>query len=231
MKYSIVILLLVGLAFSCSNKSSSTNLELKTFEDSVAYAIGLNVGENLKKDEVDLNLDLIREGMSDAMNEGETKIAKEEIMKIFQKYQMQIQALAAKKAQEQSKVNREEGEKFLAENAKKDGVITTESGLQYMVMKEGTGAKPTATSTVKVNYHGTRVDGVVFDSSVERGEPIEFPLNGVISGWTEGVQLMSIGSKYKFFIPADLAYGDRAMGAKIPAGSTLIFEIELLEIK
>ena len=123
------------------------------------------------------------------------------------------------------------GAAFLAENKKKEGVVETASGLQYKVVKMGTGAKPTATDKVKVHYHGTLLDGTVFDSSVERGQPITFPLNQVIAGWTEGVQLMPVGSKFIFYIPSNLAYGDRAAGDKIKPGSTLIFEVELLDIE
>ncbi|MFM8437975.1 MAG: FKBP-type peptidyl-prolyl cis-trans isomerase, partial [Candidatus Kapaibacterium sp.] len=126
--------------------------------------------------------------------------------------------------------NKAKGAAFLAENAKKAGVTTTASGLQYRVITQGTGAKPLATDKVKVHYKGTLIDGSEFDSSYKRGEPIEFPLNGVIKGWTEGVQLMSVGSKYEFFIPSELAYGDREVGGVIPAGSTLVFEVELLGI-
>lgn len=126
--------------------------------------------------------------------------------------------------------NKAKGTAFLAENGKKAGVTTTASGLQYRVITQGTGAKPLATDKVKVHYKGTLIDGSEFDSSYKRGEPIEFPLNGVIKGWTEGVQLMNVGSKFEFFIPSDLAYGDREVGGVIPAGSTLIFEVELLGI-
>ena len=134
------------------------------------------------------------------------------------------------KSEKEMIVTKEKGKAFLAENKKKEGVIETASGLQYKVVKMGTGPKPHETDKVKVHYHGTLIDGTVFDSSVERGEPIEFPLNGVIKGWTEGVQLMPVGSKFIFYIPSDLAYGDRDAGPTIKGGSTLIFEVELLEI-
>jgi FKBP-type peptidyl-prolyl cis-trans isomerase FklB len=125
---------------------------------------------------------------------------------------------------------KEEGQKYLADNGKRKGVTTTASGLQYEVLKEGTGPKPAVTDSVSVHYHGTLIDGKVFDSSVERGEPTSFPLQGVIRGWTEGLQLMPVGSKWRFYIPSDLAYGDQAQGDDIPPGSTLIFDVELLGI-
>ena len=136
----------------------------------------------------------------------------------------------AAKAKAKAEAVKVESKKFLEENAKKEGVKTTESGLQYTVIKEGEGAKPKATDTVKVHYKGTLVDGTEFDSSYKRGEPISFPLNGVIKGWTEGLQLMPVGSTYRFFIPSDLGYGDRGAGADIPGGAALIFDVELIEI-
>ena len=137
---------------------------------------------------------------------------------------------AQAKAKAKAEAVKVESKKFLEENAKKEGVKTTESGLQYTVIKEGEGAKPKATDTVKVHYKGTLVDGTEFDSSYKRGEPISFPLNGVIKGWTEGLQLMPVGSTYRFFIPSDLGYGDRGAGADIPGGAALIFDVELIEI-
>ena len=136
----------------------------------------------------------------------------------------------AAKAKAKAEAVKVESKKFLEENAKKEGVKTTESGLQYTVIKEGEGAKPKATDTVKVHYKGTLVDGTEFDSSYKRGEPISFPLNGVIKGWTEGLQLMPVGSTYRFFIPSDLGYGDRGAGADIPGGAALIFDVELIQV-
>ena len=156
-----------------------------------------------------------------------TETEKNEVM---MRWQQEMQAKKQAQMAEQGKKARAEGAAFMEVNRNNPGVFETKSGLQYQVIKGAEGRKPAATDTVHVHYHGTLLNGQVFDSSVERGEPISFPLNQVIAGWTEGVQLMSIGSKYKFFIPADLAYGDQAVGT-IPAGSTLIFEVELLDIK
>jgi len=202
--------------------------------DSVSYAIGFSFGENLKKEFPEGNKELILLGLKAAI-ESDTNalLPSTQIQQIvgmyFQKKQQQAQAEEAKKY-ESAKAD---GEKFLAENKTKEGVVTTASGLQYIVIKEGTGAQPTATSNVEVHYHGTTPDGTVFDSSVDRGQPISFGLNQVIKGWTEGVQLMKEGAKYKFFIPQELAYGANApQGGKGPIKPymPLIFEVELIKI-
>ena len=148
-----------------------------------------------------------------------------------QESQMAIQAYISDKQKQKSEVNVVAGQKFLAENKNKPGVKTLPDGMQYIVMKEGTGPMPSATDTVSTHYHGTLIDGTVFDSSVDRGQPAEFPVNAVIKGWTEALQMMKVGSKWKLFIPSELAYGDRAAGPKIQANSTLVFEVELLSIK
>ena len=157
-------------------------------------------------------------------------MTQDECRETMQAFQQKTRAAAMEKQQAQSKAARTEGEAFLTQNRDAEGVKVTESGLQYLVLVAGDGPKPKVTETVKVHYHGTLIDGTVFDSSVDRGQPTTFPLNRVISGWTEGLQLMPVGSKYKFFIPSQLAYGERSPSPKIPAGSTLIFEVELLEI-
>jgi len=166
------------------------------------------------------------QGVQDGMN-GTNKLSQNEMQVIFNQLQQELQ----KRQQAEVEVEKEKGRAFLAENGKKEGVVTTPSGLQYKVVTMGTGAKPTATDKVRVHYHGTTLDGEVFDSSVQRGETIAFPLNQVIKGWTEGLQLMPIGSKFIFYIPSDLAYGDRGAGPTIKPGATLIFEVELFEIE
>jgi FKBP-type peptidyl-prolyl cis-trans isomerase FkpA/FKBP-type peptidyl-prolyl cis-trans isomerase FklB len=213
-------------ATSCDFKKSVT---LKTAVDSASYALGLANGEgfgaNLKSvPGKPIDIDLLLAGMEQGMKSdtGSYKMTIAEAQNFIQSYFMRAQAeeLADIKA---------EGEKFLEENKTKAGVITTESGLQYQVIEEGTGAKPTAEDRVKVHYTGTFLDGTEFDSSYGRGEPAEFGLNGVIRGWTEGIQIMPVGSKYVFWIPSDLAYGDRG-SQNIKPGSTLKFEVELLDI-
>jgi FKBP-type peptidyl-prolyl cis-trans isomerase len=209
------------------------DVTLDTDEQKASYGIGFGFAQNLKAqtEGLDLSVEAVVMGIQDAMNDSEMALSDEEIqtaIAALQQKQMETQQAAA---EEQAAAARAEGEAFLAENAEKDNVMTTESGLQYEILQEGdSDQSPTAESTVRVHYHGTLINGTVFDSSVERGEPVEFPLNGVIAGWTEGVQLMNVGDKYRFFIPAELAYGDRQASPLIPAGSTLIFEVELLEI-
>jgi FKBP-type peptidyl-prolyl cis-trans isomerase len=190
-----------------------------------SYAVGVTVGQFVEMQMNDPDVDALMQGVMDKVNGTELLVNEAQIGDIITTYQQEAASRAAI-------ANVAAGEQFLAENAKRSEVTVTDSGLQYEVLQEGDGgAHPTAESTVKVHYHGTLIDGEVFDSSVERGEPISFPLNRVIAGWTEGVQLMTTGAKYKFFIPSDLAYGERGAGAKIGPNSTLIFEVELLEIQ
>lgn len=210
---------------SCGDSHKSASL--KTAADSVSYAIGISTGagykENLKTLPGDpANVDDLIAGFIQAIK-GDSSAMKMTPQAYVQTYFMEASARDAKKT-------KEEGEKFLAENKSKKDVFTTESGLQYQVVTEGTGDKPTATDKVKVHYTGTLLDGTKFDSSVDRGEPMEFPVNGVIKGWTEVLQLMPVGSKYIVWIPSDLAYGERGAGQDIKPNSTLKFEIELLEI-
>lgn len=211
-------------ATSCDSKKSAN---LKSAIDSASYAIGVSTGagykENLKTLPDSANVDALIAGFTEALKGQKTSMTPEAAQAFLQTYFMEASAKQATKA-------KEAGDKFLADNKAKEGVITTESGLQYKVITEGKGAKPTATDKVKVHYKGTLLDGKVFDSSIERGEPAEFVVSQVIKGWTEGLQLMPVGSKYTFWIPSDLAYGERGAGQDIKPNSTLVFEVELLEI-
>ncbi|MDC1068635.1 FKBP-type peptidyl-prolyl cis-trans isomerase [Candidatus Kapabacteria bacterium] len=198
--------------------------DMKTKKDSLSYALGMDIGKSLLSNPTynnTINIDVLTQAINDSYK-GNSKITQEEYQRIINAYQVELQQQQANVLQKQTD--------FLVENGKRKEVKSTSTGLQYEVMKEGTGAMPKATDKVLVHYHGTLIDGTVFDSSVERGQPIDFPLNGVIPGWTEGLQLMKEGGKYKFYIPSDLAYGDRGAGGKIQPGATLIFEVELLEI-
>ncbi|MHA7879195.1 MAG: FKBP-type peptidyl-prolyl cis-trans isomerase [Saccharospirillum sp.] len=202
---------------------------LETDEQVASYGIGYGFAANLLQQTQGLELDLeaLLAGVQAGFDGTESEISNERINAAIQA--LQEQQMAAQ--QEAQAASRAEGIAFLAENAERDGVTVTESGLQYEVLSStDDGASPTAEDTVRVHYHGTLINGEVFDSSVDRGEPIEFPLSGVIAGWTEGVQLMTEGDKYKFFIPSDLAYGDNSPSPAIPAGSVLVFEVELLEV-
>jgi FKBP-type peptidyl-prolyl cis-trans isomerase FklB len=196
---------------------------LKTQLDSMSYAIGCSVAQFYQQQGINnFNASLVSKGISDATNK-KALLTEEQINMSITNYLQKIK-------EEKSAGNKKIGKEFLAENSKKAGVVTLPSGMQYIVVKEGTGAKPTLTDKVKCHYHGTLIDGKVFDSSVDRGQPIDFPVNGVIKGWTEALQLMPVGSKWKLFIPSDLAYGDNQAGPTILPGSTLIFDVELIEI-
>lgn len=200
--------------------------------DKVSYALGLGIGSQLKSMGADsLNIDDFAQAIKDTISGAQLKVSHKESQQIVQEFFKEQEAKQRAQAAENGKVAREEGEKFLAENAKKDGVQVTESGLQYSVIKEGTGKSPKATDTVVCHYEGFLTNGTVFDSSIQRGEPAAFPLNAVIAGWTEGLQLMKEGGKTRFFIPYNLAYGEAGAAGAIPPYAALIFDVELLEVK
>jgi FKBP-type peptidyl-prolyl cis-trans isomerase FklB len=211
--------------------------ELTTPKQRVSYSIGANIGGNFKRQEIDIDTKALTAGINDALagKPALTEAEMREVMTAFQQ-EMQTKMMAKAKAQDEANAkvapeNLKKGEEFLAANAKKEGVKSTASGLQYKVIKSGTGKTPKNTDTVKVHYHGTLIDGSVFDSSVERKEPISFPVNGVIPGWTEALQLMKEGDKWQLVIPSKLAYGESGAGDKIGPNSVLIFEVELLAIE
>ncbi|WP_346861524.1 FKBP-type peptidyl-prolyl cis-trans isomerase [uncultured Draconibacterium sp.] len=231
MKNSIIYLLVLGLfvaATSCQQGGPS-NVKMETSVDSVSYAIGVLVGANNKKqletapggDE--MSMEIMAAAFRSASIGEELKISEEDANAVIQQF---FKDAGDREAQE----NLEAGNKFLEENKAREGVSTTESGLQYEVLTEGTGEKPAATDKVRVHYHGTLIDGTVFDSSVDRGEPAVFGVSQVIPGWTEALQLMPVGSKWKVYLPSNIAYSERGAGGDIGPNSTLIFEVELLEI-
>ena len=224
MKYFIATFALLALAMPMVAQEKS--FPLKDLKDKASYSIGVDIALNFKKQNMDLNPDALAAGAKDGLN-GKPQISPNEVREIMTQWQKEL----GEKQKTMATKNQADGEKYLADNKKKDGVKTTGSGLQYKSLKEGTGPQPKGTDTVSVNYRGTLIDGTEFDSSYKRGEPATFPLNGVIKGWTEGLQLMKKGSKYQFVIPSGLAYGDRAVGSDIGPNSTLIFEVELLDVK
>jgi len=241
---AIAVLSVLGLT-ACGEQTEATTTSLETQATSAAsletpvarqsYSIGASMGsfalsrqKQLVELDMTLDMEVVRQGFNDALN-GQPALSLEEMQTIIRNSDQEVRAKQEAAATVSAQQNVDAGKAFLAENAAKEGVTVTESGLQYEVLVEGTGVKPLATDTVKVHYKGTLIDGTEFDSSYSRGEPAEFPLNRVISGWTEGVQLMSEGSKFKFVIPSELAYGERATGSITP-NSTLVFEVELLDV-
>ena len=205
-------------------------LILKTHQDTISYLIGRDIGNNMKTNDITVTPEIMFAGLKDGINGIDSVFKPELTEQIMMTFQQEMMARQQKKTSEESASVKAAGDLFLAENKTKEGVISLPSGLQYKVIKEGEGENPKPEDVVEVHYTGTLTDGTVFDSSVERGETIKFPLNGVIPGWTEGVQLMKPGAKYTFYIPSALAYGDKATGP-IPGGSVLIFDVELISIE
>ena len=230
MKYSLIILVTIFFS-ACENSSKQSSPKIKsissldTFKDSTSYALGADLGENLKRQNVEVDYDMFLAGLTDALETDVVKLDHQKRRQVMSALQKSIRERGKKEGEKNLKV----AEDFLDENKSKSNVKVTPSGLQYLVMKEGSGASPTKTDRVKVHYVGTLVDGSEFDSSIKRGEPTVFGLNQVIRGWTEGLQLMKIGAKYKFFIHPRMAYGSRDKPG-IPANSALIFEVDLIDI-
>lgn len=229
---ALVVILTVGCNTGQQSGSEAPEANLETNIDSVSYGIGYMNGQNMRQQGMDdIEAEDFVAGLKQAMNEEDPQIAQSEIQQLLQQYQIKAQQKAQQMKQEEAQKNLKAGEEFLAENRNKEGVQVTESGLQYKVLEEGSGESPAATDTVTVHYEGTLIDGTVFDSSYERGEPTTFPLNRVIEGWTEGLQLMEEGATYRFFIPGDLAYGmNPRPGGPIGPNETLIFKVELIEV-
>ncbi len=207
------------------------NQVLKDQRSKVSYGAGLNIGNTWKRQEIDLDLELVVRGLKDGLAGGKTLMTEQEVRDVMTAYQSELRNKQTEKRKIVGDKNKEEGTKFLAENRTKPGVFTLESGLQCKVLKEGTGPMPTTNDTVVVNYRGTLIDGTEFDSSYTRGQPAEFGVTRVVPGWTEALQRMKVGSKWQIFIPPGLAYGDRGAGEKIGPNATLTFEMELLSIK
>jgi len=205
-------------------------LEGAALREKASYAIGLNIGKNLKNQGVELDLESFVKGVKESLSGAKPTITEKEMRDIFQAFQKEVMAKQAEKAKVAGEKNQIEGEAFLADNKSKPGVQTLPSGLQYKILKEGTGPKPKATDSVTTHYKGTLIDGTEFDSSYSRGEPAQFRVNGVIKGWTEALQLMGVGSKWQLFVPSEIAYGKSGSGAAIGPNAMLIFEVELISI-
>jgi len=218
------ILLLAG------HGSAGDAPKLTDQKDKVSYSIGIDIGNNLKRQSIDIAPDLLAKGVRDAMSGGETLLSAEEMRETLIALQKETMAKAQEQRKQVAEKNKKEGETFLAGNRKKEGVVTLPSGLQYKVVKAGDGASPKETDTVETNYRGTLIDGTEFDSSYKRGQAAVFPVNGVIPGWTEALQRMKVGDKWQLFLPPELAYGEQGAGP-IGPNSTLIFDVELMSVK
>ncbi|MCW9048560.1 MAG: FKBP-type peptidyl-prolyl cis-trans isomerase [Gammaproteobacteria bacterium] len=230
---AVVCIGLSALLTACNDKAGNAEntIKLDTDTNKASYSIGVQLGTQIAKVKDMVNEDAIMKGFKDSLAGSELQLSAEDMQAAMQTFQQNMLAAQQAKQQELATSGKAEGDKFLADNKLKDGVKTTESGLQYKVITPGTGASPTATDTVVTHYTGTLVNGKVFDSSYKRNAPATFPVNGVIKGWTEALQLMKVGAKWQLVIPSELAYGERGAGASVGPNQVLIFEIELLEIK
>lgn len=229
-------MLCIGLGLlivaACSRPGDETRVSnLESRLDSVSYSIGMNLGASLKKQGVEVNTAILKQGIMDAYLDREPIMAEQQWRRVLRSFQLELRSEQRQTTTRDAAVNQAAGEIFFEENANRDGVVTLPSGLQYRIIIDGDGPKPSATDNVLVHYTGKLLDGTVFDSSVERGSPATLRLNRVIKGWQEGLQLMEVGSKYELFIPSHLAYGRKGSGGKIKPNQSLIFEVELLEIK
>jgi len=221
-----LVLSLLGVTVQAQKKGTP-----KTKKEKVSYSLGVNIGKNMKTQGIDVDQDFLAQGLKDALSNAKTTMSDKDMEATMNAFQQEMMTKMQAKQKVEGGKNKTDGEAFLAANKKKDGVITLPSGLQYKVIKMGSGPKPTASQTVTCNYRGTLIDGKEFDSSSRYGKPAEFPVGGVIKGWIEALQLMPVGSKWELYIPADLAYGENGAGQTIGPNAALIFEIELLSIK
>ena len=228
---NILVLSFSLFLISCSQSNNQKVTTLETKKDSISYSIGMEIGMNFQSQSVEINTDFFSQGFHDTYTESTTLLEDSEMRKVTQNYRQELRLKQDEKRKQQLEENKVGGEKFLAENSTKEGVIVLPSGLQYKVINNGGGSIPKTTDKVKVHYTGKLIDGTVFDSSVERGEPSTFGVTQVIKGWTEALQLMSVGDKWEVYIPSSLAYGVRGKGPKIGPNTTLVFEVELLGIE
>lgn len=221
----------LGIFLLAGHANAEDQISLKSQKEKISYIIGMDIGNNLKKQSIDVDPDIFFKGLKDALSGGKPLMSEGEVREVTTAFRQEIMSRQAEEAKKLSGKNKKEGDAFLAENSRKEGIKTLPSGLQYKVITGGTGRLPKATDVVNVNYRGTLIDGTEFDSSYKRGQPATFPVNGVIPGWTEALQLMKEGAKWQLFIPANLAYGEKGAGNIIGPNATLIFEVELISIK
>ncbi len=229
MRGAATVAVIVGMLSGVAHAQSKPSL--KTDQEKLSYTLGFDYGKRFPRGSVELDSKAFTAGATDGLSGAKPAMSEEELQKVLTDFQQQMRTKMAAATQQAAEENKKKGEAFLAKNKKEKGVVTLPSGLEYKVLKEGKGAKPKATDTVSTHYQGTLIDGTEFDSSIKRGQPAEFPVGQVIKGWTEALQLMPVGSKWQLFIPSDLAYGQQGAGNIIGPNSTLIFEVELLEIK
>jgi FKBP-type peptidyl-prolyl cis-trans isomerase len=227
----MVICSFILLINNCgTDTNTSGSATLKTAQDSVSYYIGSDMARSLANIKDEINVEMLVSGLRDQLDEKPLLVNREDVQGLMLDFSARVRAKQAAATTTSAQKNLDEGKIFLTENKQKEGVITTSSGLQYLVLKKGNGPKPTINDRVKVHYQGNTIDGTIFDSSIKRGEPASFQVNQVIKGWTEALLLMNVGSKYKLFIPSDLAYGERGAGQQIGPNELLIFEVELLDV-
>ncbi len=224
-----VLMLLVGCA--AEEVTVAPEVKLDTPKNRISYTIGVNIGQDFKTQKMVIDADILLMGLKDSLTGKELRLTDEEMVSEIQTFQQEMQAKMAAEMEEMATKGQVEGEAFLTENAKKEGVVVTESGLQYKVLEPGEGDSPGTDDVATVHYRGTLIDGTQFDSSYDRGQPATFPVGGVIAGWTEALQLMKPGAKWQLVIPAELAYGERGAGQDIGPGSTLLFDVELISVE
>ncbi len=229
-KIALVLLASLFLLSACNQKKTVTESDLKTQIDTASYLLAYDIAKNMKNQQLEINNEVLASALENALSGNESMFDEQVTREIMQKYFMEMNKKKQEADKKVGEANLEEGKKFLEANKKEDGVVETESGLQYKVLKEGTGKKPTDKDKVTVHYEGKTIDGTVFDSSYERNQPATFPVTGVIKGWTEALQLMKEGAKYKLYVPSDLAYGPQRRSAEIGPNQLLIFEVELIKV-
>jgi FKBP-type peptidyl-prolyl cis-trans isomerase len=229
--FAVMLLMLFVVGCSAEEAKSAPEQKLDTPKNRISYTIGVNIGQDFKGQQMDVDTDLLLKGLKDSLEGKELQLTEEEMVAEIQAFQKEMQAKMVAEREASSGKNQAAGEAFLAENAKKEGVVVTESGLQYKVLEAGEGDSPAASDVVIVHYSGTLIDGTKFDSSYDRGQPATFPVGGVIPGWTEALQLMKPGAKYQLVIPSALAYGERGAGQDIGPNATLLFDVELVSVE